>query len=66
MASSNEITNKVHGQHGEVEINLTSRFSQQMAQLCMSNDYSDVTFIVENQALPAHKVILASRSEYFR
>nr|XP_036222026.1 BTB/POZ domain-containing protein 9 isoform X2 [Bactrocera oleae] len=37
-----------------------------MAQLCMNDDYSDVTFIVENQRLPAHRVILAARSEYFR
>lgn len=37
-----------------------------MAQLCMSSDYSDVIFNVENQKLPAHRVILAARSEYFR
>ncbi|XP_058443834.1 BTB/POZ domain-containing protein 9 isoform X2 [Malaya genurostris] len=48
------------------EIALTAQFSEQMAQLCMSNDYSDVTFIVENEKLPAHRVILAARSEYFR
>lgn len=37
-----------------------------MAQLCLSEDYSDVVFIVEQQRLPAHRVILAARSEYFR
>lgn len=37
-----------------------------MAQLCLNEDYSDVTFIVENQRLPAHRVMLAARSEYFR
>ena len=42
------------------------RFSEQMAQLCLNSDYSDVTFLVENQRLPAHRVILAARSEYFR
>lgn len=51
---------------GSEEIELTARFSEQMAQLCMSYDYSDVTFIVENEKLPAHRVILAARSEYFR
>ncbi|XP_055594610.1 BTB/POZ domain-containing protein 9 [Uranotaenia lowii] len=51
---------------GSEEIELTARFSEQMAQLCMSHDYSDVTFIVENEKLPAHRVILAARSEYFR
>uniref|UniRef100_A0A0A1X880 BTB/POZ domain-containing protein 9 n=1 Tax=Zeugodacus cucurbitae TaxID=28588 RepID=A0A0A1X880_ZEUCU len=48
------------------DVKLTERFSEQMAQLCMNDDYSDVTFIVENQRLPAHRVILAARSEYFR
>ncbi|XP_055617391.1 BTB/POZ domain-containing protein 9 [Toxorhynchites rutilus septentrionalis] len=51
---------------GTEEIELTTRFSEQMAQLCMSYDYSDVTFIVEDEKLPAHRVILAARSEYFR
>lgn len=37
-----------------------------MAQLCQSSNYSDVTFIVENEKIPAHRVILAARSEYFR
>lgn len=37
-----------------------------MGELCMSSEYSDVTFIVENQKIPAHRVILASRSSYFR
>ncbi|XP_053950213.1 BTB/POZ domain-containing protein 9 [Anastrepha ludens] len=48
------------------DVKLTERFSEQMAQLCMNDDYSDVTFIVEDQRLPAHRVILAARSEYFR
>ncbi|CAD7091304.1 unnamed protein product [Hermetia illucens] len=48
------------------EIELTERFSDQMAKLCINDDYSDVTFIVENQRLPAHRVVLAARSEYFR
>lgn len=37
-----------------------------MGQLCMNTDYSDVTFLVENAKLPAHKVLLAARSSYFR
>lgn len=43
-----------------------AEFSQQMGELCLSAEYSDVTFIVENQKIPAHRVILASRSSYFR
>ncbi|KAM7349591.1 BTB (POZ) domain containing 9 [Cochliomyia hominivorax] len=48
------------------EIELTELFSAQMAQLCLNDDYSDVAFIVEDQRLPAHRVMLAARSEYFR
>lgn len=48
------------------EIELTQKFSEQLSRLCLNNDYSDVTFIVEEQKLPAHRVILAARSEYFR
>lgn len=48
------------------DIELTTKFSQDMVQLYLNSDYSDVTFIVENQTLHAHKVILAARSEYFR
>lgn len=32
----------------------------------MNPEYSDVTFIVEGVKLPAHKIILAARSSYFR
>lgn len=48
------------------EIELTQKFSEQLSQLCLNNAYSDVTFIIEDQKLPAHRVILAARSEYFR
>lgn len=32
----------------------------------MNPEYSDVTFIVEGVKLPAHKILLAARSSYFR
>ncbi|EAA04434.4 AGAP006714-PA [Anopheles gambiae str. PEST] len=63
MAGSQHTSSALARNH---EIELTARFSEQMAQLCMSADYSDVTFIVEGQRIPAHRVILAARSEYFR
>lgn len=44
----------------------TAEFSQEMGELCLSPEYSDVTFIVENQKIPGHRVILARRSSYFR
>lgn len=39
---------------------------QQIGELCLSSDYSDVTFIIGQNKLPAHKCILAARSPYFR
>ncbi|XP_034655325.1 BTB/POZ domain-containing protein 9-like [Drosophila subobscura] len=37
-----------------------------MSGLCLNERYSDVEFVVEEQRLPAHRNILAERSEYFR
>lgn len=42
------------------------RFSDQLSHLCLNENYSDITFLVENQRLPAHRIILAARSDYFR
>ena len=40
--------------------------SENIGSLFMDEHYSDVTLIVEGQRFPVHKVILASRSDYFR
>lgn len=40
--------------------------SEQIGALCLSSEYSDVTLIVEGQRIPAHKVILAASSDFFR
>nr|XP_040227972.2 BTB/POZ domain-containing protein 9-like [Anopheles coluzzii]XP_049463613.1 BTB/POZ domain-containing protein 9-like [Anopheles coluzzii] len=37
-----------------------------LGELCISDDYSDVTFVVENERISAHRAILAVRCEYFR
>uniref|UniRef100_A0A182N7P8 BTB domain-containing protein n=1 Tax=Anopheles dirus TaxID=7168 RepID=A0A182N7P8_9DIPT len=37
-----------------------------VAQLSLSSDFSDVTFIVQNERISAHRLILAARNEYFR
>lgn len=43
-----------------------SFLSDNLSDLVDNSDYSDITLMVENVAFPAHKVILATRSEYFR
>lgn len=40
--------------------------SQHLNRFCMNSEYSDVTFIVDDEKLFAHKNILAMRSAYFR
>uniref|UniRef100_A0A182N542 BTB domain-containing protein n=1 Tax=Anopheles dirus TaxID=7168 RepID=A0A182N542_9DIPT len=47
-------------------VEYTALFVAQMSELCMNTDYSDVTFIVEGCRVPAHRLILSTRSEYFR
>lgn len=34
--------------------------------LCMKDDHADVSFIVENTKIPAHKMILSARCSYFQ
>ncbi|XP_068155599.1 BTB/POZ domain-containing protein 9-like [Drosophila tropicalis] len=48
------------------KVDLTGRLLADMASLCLSESYADVEFLVEQQKLPAHRVVLAVRSEYFR
>lgn len=43
-----------------------AKLLQQIGELCQNSNYSDVTFIIEQNELPAHKCILAARSPYFR
>lgn len=40
--------------------------SENIGSLYLREDYCDITLIVHKSRLPAHKVILAARSEYFR
>ncbi|KAI4466825.1 Galactose-binding-like [Holotrichia oblita] len=43
-----------------------TQLSENLSALYLSQDYSDVTLVVEGQRLFAHKIILAARSDYFR
>ena len=48
------------------EIQHVNYLSENIGALFMRPEYSDVTLVIENTKFPAHKVILAARSEYFR
>ncbi|XP_073729659.1 BTB/POZ domain-containing protein 9 isoform X1 [Misgurnus anguillicaudatus] len=48
------------------EIDHLHLLSEQLGALVPSEEYSDVTFIVEEKRFPAHRVILAARCQYFR
>ena len=48
------------------EIDHEKQLSLDIGQLFLSNEYSDVVINVNDTSFPAHKVVLASRSEYFR
>lgn len=49
---------------GEVEH--ITHLSEHIGSLFWNEDYSDIILLIEGQRIPSHKVILASRSEYFR
>uniref|UniRef100_A0A8C1JPI3 BTB/POZ domain-containing protein 9 n=1 Tax=Cyprinus carpio TaxID=7962 RepID=A0A8C1JPI3_CYPCA len=48
------------------EIDHLHLLSEQLAALVPGEEYSDVTFVVEEKRFPAHRVILAARCQYFR
>ncbi|XP_069055286.1 BTB/POZ domain-containing protein 9 isoform X2 [Lepisosteus oculatus] len=48
------------------EIDHVHLLSEQLGALVPGEEYSDVTFIVEEKKFPAHRVILAARCHYFR
>lgn len=52
--------------HPKGEIEHVNHLSEHIGALYLDNEYSDVILLVESEPFHAHKVILASRSEYFR
>lgn len=49
------------------EVNHTGTLSDNLVSaLFLNGEYSDVQLVVEGVSFPAHRIILASRSQYFR
>jgi len=48
------------------EVDDIQHLSDHIGRLYVSDEYSDLVLVVDGQRIPAHKVILAARSEYFR
>jgi len=48
------------------EVHHTHHLSEHIGKLYVSDEYSDVVLVIGENRIPAHKVILAARSEYFR
>ncbi|CAH0718693.1 unnamed protein product, partial [Brenthis ino] len=64
MSSQHQYMSTSSSRIGDIEH--ISHLSEHIGSLCLSSEYSDVTLIVEGQRIPAHKVILAASSDYFR
>ncbi|XP_033249872.1 BTB/POZ domain-containing protein 9-like [Drosophila miranda] len=58
--------NEKENENEYTTINFAERVLSVLGNLCMNELYSDVSFVVEGQRLPAHCFILAARCEYFR
>lgn len=56
----------LHSLSSAAEVDHMHLLSEQLAALVPAEEYSDVTFLVEDKRFPAHRVILAARCQYFR
>ena len=48
-----------------VDIELMVNMCGRITQLWKTKQYTDVTFLVQGSRIPAHRIILASQSDYF-
>lgn len=68
MEQSNELA-KESTDYSSVEhelINHADLVLSNLESLYLNDEFSDITLSIDNSQIPAHKVILASNSEYFR
>ena len=69
MADSHELRSNSFSSNSSLpsgEVDHVEMLSSQLGALLHSTEFTDVTFIVEDKKFPAHRVLLASRCEYFR
>lgn len=50
----------------DVEIIHTEHLIDDLKRQLQSDDFADLVLIVDSARIPVHKIILASRSNYFR
>uniref|UniRef100_A0A1E1XGJ9 BTB/POZ domain-containing protein 9 n=1 Tax=Amblyomma aureolatum TaxID=187763 RepID=A0A1E1XGJ9_9ACAR len=58
--------NSASGETSYGELNHVGWLAEHIGRLCLQPEYSDVTLVVEDVRLPAHRLVLASCSSYFR
>lgn len=64
MSDNHHLAAEAQAPEGQVDHE--QELCENISALCMCDDYSDITLIVDANRFPAHRVILASRSDYFR
>ncbi|VDN31012.1 unnamed protein product [Dibothriocephalus latus] len=60
------VFNQKESDNGDVCIDHSGEIAAHISELFNNKSYSDISLVVKSTEFPAHRVILASRSEYFR
>lgn len=60
------MSDTLQGPQSSTNIKFYEELSKQMGNLYLTGDFADVTFCIKEAKIPAHRIILASRSTYFR
>uniref|UniRef100_A0A183C5N0 BTB domain-containing protein n=1 Tax=Globodera pallida TaxID=36090 RepID=A0A183C5N0_GLOPA len=64
--SSSSLNNRTSSFSPYGEIQYTAQLVEQLAFLYLNEEFSDLVLIVDGQRFPVHRVILATRSSYFK